>query len=150
LCRQRNRRISSVVLKGARIGVVAGVSLACSAHFPDTVMTRTLSRSDPVVPSVQSPTGGNIANAAQVVSSMRPGFRHCYQRALNNHGRFSASVRLSLRVDAGGRIASVTGRGTNAPREMIECFFVEVGRHMFEPPAGGAAIVNVPVNLMAR
>ena len=136
--------------EGVRLGVIAGVSLACSAHFPNVVMTRTLARSDPVVPPHQSPERSNIAHAAQVVSSMRSGFRDCYQRALSNHGRFSASVRLSIRVGASGQITSVTGRGTNAPREMIECFFTEVGRHVFEPPQGGVAIVNVPVNLVAQ
>jgi hypothetical protein len=39
-----------------------------------------------------------------------------------------------------------TGVGA-APRDLIECFFDEVSRHRFDPPAGGAAVVNVPVNL---
>ena len=133
-----------------RLTALAGVSLACAAHFSDLVMTRTFSHPDPVVSPVEPPTNSNITNAASVVSSMRPGFRDCYQRSLDAHGRFSASVRLSLRVDADGKIASVTARGTNAPRDMIECIFTEVGRHVFDPPMGGAAVVNIPVNLVAQ
>ena len=93
---------------------------------------------------------GNIGHAAMTVAGMRHGFRACYMAALTNYGAFSATVRLSLRVGADGAVVRVTGLGTNAPGELIECLFDEVGRHRFEPPEGGAAVVNVPVNLVAQ
>jgi hypothetical protein len=95
------------------------------------------------------PDAGNIENAATVVASMRRGFRACYQAALDRYPDFSAAVRLSMRVRTDGSIVRVTGVGTNAPSELIECLFDEVGRHRFEPPEGGAAVVNVPVNLIS-
>jgi hypothetical protein len=124
--------------------------LTLARNFQGDAGVAPLTQPDAGVPPPTEPDAGNIQNAAKVVAGMRLGFRECFQAALTRHGRLSASVRLSMQIGADGAIVRVTGKGTNTPAELIECLFDEVARHHFEPPAGGAAVVNVPVNLVAQ
>jgi hypothetical protein len=99
--------------------------------------------------STDAGTRGNIANAAKVVAGMRGGFRDCYNQALKVDGVVHGSCKLTLEVDADGRIASATGEST-LPASFVECIFDEVGRHRFDPPEGGHARVNVPVTFVRQ
>ena len=80
---------------------------------------------------------------------MRPGFRDCYMQALKRNREHQGSVRLSFRVNCEGYISSIHGtlRG-HLDEDTVHCIFAAAKDARFEPPLGGAAVVNVPVNLM--
>jgi hypothetical protein len=94
-----------------------------------------------------SPALGNISNAARVVAGMRARFRACYQALLDKRDpRAAGQVRLAFRVDCEGRIAAITAQTSGVDRETVDCMFAAVGDDRFDPPVGGKAVVNVPVN----
>jgi hypothetical protein len=94
-----------------------------------------------------TPSPGTISNAARVVAGMRSRFRACYQALLDERNRNAVGqVRLSIRVDCEGRIEAMTARVSGVDKETVECMFAAVGDDHFDPPAGGKAVVNVPVN----
>jgi len=98
-----------------------------------------------------APALGNISNAARVVAGMRARFRACYQTLLEKRDpRAAGQVRLALRVDCEGRIAAITAQTSGVDQETVECMFAAVGDDRFDPPVGGKAVVNVPVNFVQR
>jgi hypothetical protein len=104
------------------------------------------------MPGVSSSTqGGNISNAARVVAAMRPAFRACYQKGLDVNPDAQGSVRLALKVGPGGEVTSVSAVPSgNLPGSVVDCISARARRAQFDPPEGGAAVVNVPVNLVKQ
>jgi hypothetical protein len=99
----------------------------------------------------QSTQGGNISNAARVVAAMRPAFRACYQKGLDVNPDAQGSVRLALKVGPGGEVTSVSAVPSgNLPGSVVDCISARARRAQFDPPEGGAAVVNVPVNLVKQ
>lgn len=96
------------------------------------------------------PSNTQISNATKVVSEMRPGFRDCYVRALDRNAQAGGSVRLAFRVNCEGFISRIRGRvNGRLDEDAIRCMFSVAKNARFEPPHGGAAVVNIPVNLVS-
>jgi tetratricopeptide (TPR) repeat protein len=109
----------------------------------------------PVEPTRKSPTPtapnqGNISNAAKVVADMRPRFRACYQQSLDRDASLQGTIRMAIRVAADGSVANATGVSFDLPAETIDCLLERALAATFDPPGGGAAVVNVPVNFVKR
>jgi hypothetical protein len=104
------------------------------------------------MPGVSSSTqGGNISNAAKVVAGMRAAFRACYQKGLDVNPDAQGSVRLAIRVGPGGEVSNVSAVPSgNLPPMVVDCISARARRAQFDPPEGGAAVVNVPVNLVKQ
>ena len=104
------------------------------------------------MPGVSSSTqGGNISNAARVVAAMRAAFRACYQKGLDVNPDAQGSVRLAIKVGPGGEVSSVSAVPSgNLPGSVVDCISARARRAQFDPPEGGAAVVNVPVNLVKQ
>jgi hypothetical protein len=95
--------------------------------------------------------GGNIANAARVVAGMRAGFRNCYNKGLQENPDSQGSIRLSIKVGAGGEVSGVTATPSgNLPPSVVACVQARARSAQFDPPDGGSAVVQVPVTFVKQ
>jgi len=96
-------------------------------------------------------SGGNVSNAARVVAGMRAGFRSCYQRGLSENPDAAGSIRLTIRVGAGGEVAGVTPSPSGSlPASVISCVVARAQAAQFDPPEGGSAVIAVPVTFVKQ
>jgi len=103
--------------------------------------------------NIASPStiGGAVSDAARVVAGMRAGFRACYQRGLNDHPDASGSIRLTIRVGAGGEVTGVTASPSgNLPAAVVSCVQARVQASQFASPEGGSAVIQVPVTFVKQ
>jgi hypothetical protein len=94
------------------------------------------------------PQPGHIRQAARVVSSMRPGFRECYQQFLALWPNAQARVWLTFSVDCHGRIVAIDAKVQGLSFASTACLFRVASEKQFEPPEGGASKVHVPVTFV--
>ncbi len=149
--------------KDAALRVVQGTNPFARIYFPQTDRFESADFASslelgPVpaapAPKTQAPPGaastgdGNISNAAHVVAAMREDFRRCYQRGLDLDGNLTGFVRLAIKVNAQGKVDRVKGLVVGLTGDVADCVLRRAGKAEFEPPSGGAAVVNVPVNLV--
>ncbi|HWA73803.1 MAG TPA: AgmX/PglI C-terminal domain-containing protein [Polyangiaceae bacterium] len=98
-----------------------------------------------------STSGGLVSNAAKVVAGMRAGFRACYQRGLAADPDASGSIRLTIRVGAGGEVSGVTASPAgNLPGTVVSCVQARAQVAQFDAPQGGAAVIVVPVTFVKQ
>jgi tetratricopeptide (TPR) repeat protein len=103
----------------------------------------------PAPPPKTSPApNGNVSNAARVVAAMRSDFSRCYRNALDLDHDLTGSARLALRVDKKGVVTNVRALVIGLTTEAAECVMRRAGLGKFEPPSGGVAVVNIPVNFV--
>jgi hypothetical protein len=96
-------------------------------------------------------SGGTVSNAARVVAGMRAGFRNCYQRGLAENPDAAGSIRLTIRVGAGGEVASVSPSPTGSlPASVVSCVVARAQAAQFDPPEGGSAVIAVPVTFVKQ
>jgi hypothetical protein len=104
-----------------------------------------------VEPGHPETVGGRIPNAAAVVASLRAGFRACYNRTLAQDPDAQGKIALSLQVGANGEVTSVTANPSGAiPGALVSCIRARARAAVFDPPAGGMAVVQVPVSLVKQ
>ena len=96
-------------------------------------------------------SGGTVSNAARVVAGMRAGFRNCYQRGLAENPDAAGSIRLTIRVGAGGEVAGVSPSPSgNLPASVISCVVARAQAAQFDAPEGGSAVIAVPVTFVKQ
>jgi hypothetical protein len=96
-------------------------------------------------------SGGTVSNAARVVAGMRAGFRNCYQRGLSENPDAAGSIRLTIRVGAGGEVAGVSPAPSGSlPASVIACVVARAQAAQFDPPEGGSAVIAVPVTFVKQ
>jgi len=103
-------------------------------------------------PNVSSSVaGGAITNAARVIAAMRPAFRACFQKGLDQNPDSQGSIRLAIKVGPGGEVSGVTATPSgNLPPGVVDCVTTRAKRAQFDPPEGGASVVNVPVTFVKQ
>jgi outer membrane biosynthesis protein TonB len=104
------------------------------------------------MPGVSSSVaGGAITNAARVIAAMRPAFRACFQKGLDQNPDAQGSIRLAIKVGPGGEVSGVTATPSgNLPPSVVDCVSTRARRAQFDPPEGGASVVNVPVTFVKQ
>jgi hypothetical protein len=104
------------------------------------------------MPGVSSSVaGGAITNAARVIAAMRPAFRACFQKGLDQNPDAQGSIRLAIKVGPGGEVSNVTATPSgNLPPGVVDCVTTRAKRAQFDPPEGGASVVNVPVTFVKQ
>jgi hypothetical protein len=96
-------------------------------------------------------SGGNVSNAARVVAGMRAGFRNCYQRGLAENPDAAGSIRLTIRVGAGGEVAGVSPSTSGSlPASVVSCVVARAQAAQFDAPEGGSAVIAVPVTFVKQ
>jgi hypothetical protein len=82
---------------------------------------------------------------------MRAGFRNCYQRGLAENPDAAGSIRLTIRVGAGGEVAGVSPSPSGSlPASVISCVVARAQAAQFDPPEGGSAVIAVPVTFVKQ
>lgn len=94
------------------------------------------------------PSSGSVSNAAEVVASMRAGFRTCYQRALASDAKVEGAVRITLRIGADGQVSEAKAAALGLPVSSVDCLLERAMSGRFAPPDGGYAIIAVPVTFI--
>jgi hypothetical protein len=96
-------------------------------------------------------SGGTVSNASRVVAGMRAGFRACYQRGLAENPDAAGSIRLTIRVGAGGEVAGVTASQSGSlPASVVSCVQARAQAAQFDAPEGGSAVIAVPVTFVKQ
>jgi len=95
-------------------------------------------------------SGGQVSNAARVVAGMRAGFRNCYNRALAQNPDVEGKINLSIRVGPGGEVQSVGASASGLPDSVVGCVKARAQAAQFDPPQGGAAVIQVPVSFVKQ
>ncbi len=91
-----------------------------------------------------------VSNANRVVARMRAGFRRCYQRALNEDPTIEGVIALTLHVGSKGRVTRVSGRMLELRQSVGTCVMARASQATFDPPAGGSALINVPITFVKK
>ncbi|APR80825.1 Hypothetical protein A7982_06172 [Minicystis rosea] len=94
--------------------------------------------------------GGSVSNASQVVAGMAPGFRRCYNRALQEDTKAQGSIRVTAKIDASGAVASLSETHQGLSPATVSCLLAVVSPATFAPPSGGGATIVIPVNFSQR
>jgi hypothetical protein len=144
-------RASGGAIRPGATGVgLTGVGNAkLGAQGPGTVV----SVAGPKVSASVGPLGGtgNVSDAARVVANLRAGFRGCYQRGLADNPDAAGSIRLTIRVGAGGEVAGVSPASSGTlPASVVACVVARAKGAQFEAPQGGSAVVVVPVTFVKQ
>lgn len=96
--------------------------------------------------ATSKPLAGAVSNAAQVIKSMRPGFRACYQGFIDRVPLpVKANLRLSMYVDCTGKVVEIQAVASMLDQEALTCVFKIAASGHFDPPEGGSSVVHVPV-----
>lgn len=95
-------------------------------------------------------SGGEVANASRVVAGMRAGFRNCFNRELAQNPDAQGRIDLSIKVGPGGEVQSVSAASSGNLGSAVECVKARARGAQFDPPAGGSAVVKVPVTFVKQ
>jgi len=143
-------RASGGIRPGATgVGLTGIGNAKLGAQGPGTVV----SVAGPKVSASVGPLGGtgNVSDAARVVASLRAGFRGCYQAGLADNPDAAGSIRLTIRVGAGGEVAGVSPASSGTlPASVVACVVARAKGAQFEAPQGGSAVVVVPVTFVKQ
>ena len=136
--------------QGGGLGGLAKTGASDGTAGPGTVAK--VSGPKAAMPGVSSSVaGGAITNAARVIAAMRPAFRACFQKGLDQNPDAQGSIRLAIKVGPGGEVASVSATPSgNLPPGVVDCVTTRAKRAQFDPPEGGASVVNVPVTFVKQ
>ncbi len=91
---------------------------------------------------------GAVSNASRVVAGMREAFRTCYQTALAEDRGTAGTARLTITVGCEGSVVAVSARADTLPQDLVRCLIDVASGRRFEPPAGGRAVIAVPVTFV--
>lgn len=98
-----------------------------------------------------SVAGGSVGNASRAVAGMRAGFRACYNRGLQSNPDIEGKIQLSIKVGPGGQVLGVQAKKKgNIPADVLACVKARAKSGRFDPPQGGAAVVQVPVSFVRQ
>lgn len=96
-------------------------------------------------------TGGEVANASQVLARMRAGFRQCFAKALALDAKQEGTVRVTARIGPNGEVQSVSAtKAGNLDESAVACIKARVQSAQFEPPKGGEATLVFPVTFVRQ
>jgi hypothetical protein len=101
-------------------------------------------------PKLETTPPSSAEKALEVVSSMQAGFRRCYARGLATDPTIGSGA-LKVRIEIGktGAVKRATASTTGSmPASVLRCMEARAQAAQFDPPAGGSAIVVVPVNFV--
>jgi hypothetical protein len=97
-----------------------------------------------------SVSGGNVSNAARVVAGLRPRFRNCFNKGLQENPDAQGSVRLTIKIGPSGEVAGVApAPAGNLPAPVVACVVSATRNAQFDAPTGGSAIILVPVTFVS-
>ena len=95
--------------------------------------------------SGEHPKPERAATPDLVVASLRPGFRHCFSRWLDDKADAQGSVRFALELGCAGDVRTISADSQGVDEPTLECLFAVVAPAQFGPPANGHATIQVPV-----
>jgi hypothetical protein len=105
---------------------------------PDVAFGRVLATAEPT-------------NAARVIAGLRQQFRTCYNRALSEDPNLVGVVALDLMVGPDGQVTSVrASQAKGVSSSVVACFSLAARQAQFSAPAGGRAMLSIPLTLVRQ
>jgi Protein kinase domain len=107
-----------------------------------------------VLPDAGLPTcaiaqSSGIPNAGEVIGSLRPKLRACYNASLAAKPELTGQMRARLAVAPDGRVFNARfTEGRMPDRAVMSCVLDALRGAKFDPPAGGAASIDIPVGFV--
>jgi hypothetical protein len=93
--------------------------------------------------------GTGIPRAGEVITSLRPKFRACYNASLASKPDLSGHMIAKLLLGPDGRVFSARFvEGKIADRTVMSCVLGALRDARFDPPPGGAASLQVPIGFV--
>jgi len=87
-----------------------------------------------------------VADADRVLAGLRPHFRNCYSKGLENNPSASGAVKLEIRVGPNGEVSNVESKDVvGLPSDVVTCMKGYAKRAMFTAPGGSGSTVTVPL-----
>lgn len=119
--------------------------LPVSEQLHDEAMLRQILEATEILPSAPP-----VPNADRVIAGLRPQFKQCYQRALNENPDVEGRTVIVAKVSPNGNVTSAVGAETTGlPDTMVQCIANVVLKTTFEPPGGAGATLEIPVKYVA-
>lgn len=90
-----------------------------------------------------------ISDAEQVIASIRPEFRSCYQAGLKTDPLMQGCVVIVAKISAEGEVASnEVGHREGLSPELAGCLLDVVKRARFAAPGGNGSTLNIPITFI--
>jgi hypothetical protein len=92
-----------------------------------------------------------VSEAGDVVASLRPKFRTCYNRGLKENEALEGRTTIEVKIAPDGRVFHVrVQEGRMASPSVQKCLLDEIRTARFAPPAGGSASLLIPVTFVQQ
>jgi hypothetical protein len=92
-----------------------------------------------------------VPDAERTVARLKRDFRLCHQRTAAYWPEAQGRISLELWIDDSGQVSRLGVRDSGTlPRETVRCVTQAARLARFEPAVGGAALLHVPVQLVAQ
>jgi len=85
------------------------------------------------------------ANVNKTVAGLNVMFRNCFNRAQAQNPDIQGKINLTLTIGADGSVKNVEASSSGNLGQAIECIKSSAMTANFDPPAGGASTINIPV-----
>jgi hypothetical protein len=95
-------------------------------------------------------SGGAVANASEVVARMRARFRRCYAEGRKTNPDMAGTITLVAKIGPDGEVTSVGGGTAGALSPIAGCLKAVVQGAAFDPPAGGSAVITIPLTFVSQ
>ena len=96
-------------------------------------------------------TTTHVSNAERTISSLRAGFRRCYEQGLQKDPQMSGDVTIRAHIRSTGEVDStaITAQNGLSP-EVAACIVRKVASAEFDKPEGGSATIDIPVKFVKQ
>lgn len=92
-----------------------------------------------------------VSDADEVIASLRPRFRACYNTGLQLDPSIQGKVVISAKVNPDGTVASSNVASlVGLTPEVATCIATTVERATFSAPRGGGSTLNIPVSFVQQ
>jgi hypothetical protein len=102
----RSRRCTVVRIASCALLAASGCESALRAEDPNAIHVHAVPDAAPPEPEEPDLPASAALNAAEVVATLRPAFRDCYEAALRRDPRIEGFTTLEVRLDPTGHVAS--------------------------------------------
>jgi outer membrane biosynthesis protein TonB len=92
-----------------------------------------------------------VKSADEVVSTMRKGFRACYNAGLNTDPTMSGNLKINLIIRPDGSVASATvTEGKGLAPAVMDCIVRKAESGVFAPPGDKGATIVLPIRFQQQ
>jgi hypothetical protein len=81
---------------------------------------------------------------------MRPGFLDCYDRLSRVRSNADGSIGFAIEVNCHGQVVAIEATARVIDGEAVRCMLSVAEQGQFDPPNGGRALIQVPIEFVRQ